>query len=119
MTIALVIGVLGVAWLVVQCWKCPAQDADELQSRIDRLHEEQKVLLHEACQLRIAVDRRGDWNVSLSRALGECLKGLREIGHGEGCGSNHKFIANDALDRIQIPDDQLPTQGYPEEATDG
>ena len=93
---------------------------DELQSRIDLLYEEQKILLHEARQLRIAVDRRGEWNVSLGMALAECVKALREIEiiRPSDFSADHIRTASAALDRIQISKDQLPTRCYPGETDD-
>ncbi len=95
MTITLAIG-LGLSFLVavallVQCIACPPQGADELQSRID----------------------------SLEMALAESVKALRTIGDSPLPFAAHHVIAQSTLDRIQIPDDQLPTRCYPREADDG
>ncbi len=133
MTIALaltvVIMALGILWFGVQCWRCPAQDADLLQSRIDRLHEENQALLklehkyiHEAYNQQEINARRNDRNHCLSMALAECVKALREIQELPQFGTpswKFKDLAEAALNRLQIPDDQLPTQGYPDEADDG
>ena len=130
MTIALaltvVIMALGILWFGVQCWRCPAQDADLLQSRIDRLHEENQALLklehkyiHEAYNQQEINARRNDRNHCLSMALAECVKALREIENLNSPNVSHGYVARAALGRLQIPDDQLPTQGYPDEADDG
>ena len=128
MTITLAIG-LGLSLMVavvllVQCIACPAQDADELQSRIDRLHEENQELLklerkyiHEAYNQRQINARRNDRNHGLSMALAESVKALREIRDPTNSGPRWR-IAGRALDRIQIPDDQLPTRCYPQGEVD-
>ncbi len=125
-TLALVVVflMLGVAWLITQCWTCPNSDAN--RSRIDRLREENQALLklehkyiHEAYNQREINARRNDRNHCLSMALAECVKALREIENLNSPNVSHGYVARAALGRLQIPDDQLPTQGYPDEADDG
>ena len=105
---------LGVLWLSVQCFPGDAGNTSELQSRIDRLREENQALLRDKLNLRNEV-------FELGMALAECVKALREIEiiRPSDFSADHIRTASAALDRIQIPNDQLPTRCYPDEADDG
>ena len=53
----------------------------------------------------------------LEPALAECVAGLREIaipapGVSPLHAARYRHIASKTLDRLQIPDDHLPTKGY-------
>ncbi len=105
---------LGVLWLSVQCFPGDAGNTSELQSRIDRLREENQALLRDKLNLRNEV-------FELGMALAKCVKAMKRIEmlRPSYFSTDHIGIASSALDCIQIPDDQLPARCYPDEADDG
>lgn len=85
-------------------------------ARVDEARAKTRDARAESRQLQRRVEQ-------LEPALAECVAALRRIGAVMGCGSyagiramHRRKIAQETLDRIQIPDDELPTEGYASDA---
>ena len=78
--------------------------------------------LHEERAKAKGLQRRVD---ELEPALAECVAGLRKLSElrielsAFATAARCRETANETLDRLQIPDDHLPTKGYPKEKQNG
>ncbi len=92
-------------------------EADRIANRLLDVqhidHKRLKRFWHEERARANRLQRRLD---ELHPAFAECVAGLREIVE-KRYGLVNLQIATRTLNRLQIPDDHLPTKGYPRDAS--
>ena len=113
---------LGANWLLARYVTYLQRRYDAAQDSMDSLrrHNDRLIRRLQEEQARAEGFRRRAENLEL--ALAECVAALRAIDTAilycswMDRSDRRRSLAHDALARIQIPDDELPTEGYPTDA---